>query len=64
MTTGPDGGAKKPNWTKQEESKIRRIFKQCDADGNGSGGRDYIEFANANLNFLLESFGTAIENTK
>ena len=36
MTTGPEGGAKKPNWTKQEESKIRRIFKQCDADGNGA----------------------------
>lgn len=36
MTMGPEGGAKKPNWTKQQESKIRRIFNKCDADGNGS----------------------------
>ena len=26
----------KPNWSKQEESKIQRIFKQCDTDDSGT----------------------------
>jgi DNA repair exonuclease SbcCD ATPase subunit len=26
----------KPNWTKQDESKIRRVFDQCDEDNSGT----------------------------